>query len=79
MDLNDELYQQAKELAARTGRALKDIVEDALRLAFRPPEPRPAERVNLPQSSAIPGLRPGVDLDSSVALLDLMEEPDAAS
>ena len=71
--LDDELLTRTKELAARTGRSLTGVIEDALRelLARRSP---PAERppVRLP-TFAGKGLQPGVDLDDSAALLDLMD------
>lgn len=79
LDLNDELYRQAKEAALRSGRALKDVIEDALRLAFRPAQPPATHPITLPESQARPGLCPGVDLDSSVSLLDAMEAPDATA
>ena len=79
LEINDELYRQAKETAMRTGRALRDVVEDALRLAFQESESGRRTRMTLPESKAAPGVRPGVDLDNSAALLDLMEGPDATA
>ena len=71
--LDKGLHTEAKELAARTGRSLNAVIEDALRemltrrslAAARPP-------VRLP-TFAGKGLQPGVDLDDSAALLDLMD------
>jgi hypothetical protein len=72
--LEDELLQQAKALAARSGRTLTRVIEDALREAIG----RLEEGVGVSPPS-IPiygdgGVQPGVDLDSSAALLDLMGE-----
>ena len=78
-DLNDALYYQVKEAALRTGRAMKDVVEDSLRLAFKQPEGKPTSRITLPESKAAPGVRPGVDLHNSAALIDLMESPNATA
>jgi hypothetical protein len=71
--LDDELLAQAKEAAKKSGRTLNAFVEDALRLAFAS-EIRQAERrrVCLP-SSGTGGLRPGVNLDSTAQLLDIMD------
>lgn len=75
--LDDELLRGAKETAARTGRTLTGVIEDALREALaRGGENARREHVPLPTFRG-KGLRPGVDLDSTAALLELMDE-DAA-
>jgi hypothetical protein len=76
--LDDQLLTAAKEHAARTGRTLTALLEDALR-AFLALENRPEER----RSRKLPtygegGLQPGVDLDNSAGLQDLMDDPSAA-
>ncbi len=80
VNLDDHLLAQAKELAARSHRTLTSVLEDALRevLSRSGGEPRRG-RIRLPVSDRAPGVRPGVDLDSSAALLDLMERDDASS
>jgi hypothetical protein len=74
--IDDDLLADAKRLAAETGRTLTAVVEDALRevLARRKKEPA-KRRFSLPTINAS-GLRPGVDLNNSAALLDLMESSD---
>jgi hypothetical protein len=71
LTINDEVYRQTKAVAAATGRSVGSLVEEALRtaLALRA---HPSSSVEpLPTS---PGsLLPGVDLDDSAGLLDLME------
>lgn len=75
--LNDHLLQQAKQVAADTGRTLTSVIEDALREAFARREPSQSRaRVKLPTFDG-GGLMPGVDLDNSAGLLDIMEEGDA--
>ncbi len=70
--LDDELLREAKQRAAASGRTLTSVIEDALREAFaRHADKKPGKRVNLPTVSG--HLQPGVDLDDSAALLDLME------
>jgi hypothetical protein len=71
--LDEQLLTEAKKLAAESGRTLTAILEDALReaLARRSPEHKRA-RVRLKTFKG-DGLRPGVDLDDSAALLDTME------
>lgn len=74
--IDDELLAEAKSLGVRTGRTLTKVIEDALRETLargRAAEEAPFE---LPVSTAKGGLRPGVNLDSWVELLDLMESDD---
>jgi hypothetical protein len=71
--LNDDLLAQAKALAARSGRTLTAVIEDALRAALaQSKRSRSREPVELPTFGS-GGLLPGVDLDDSSALLSLME------
>ncbi len=76
--MDDELLRQAKEYAARTGVTLTRVIEDAVRelLAGRL-QARMREPVRLP-TFAGHGLQPGVDLDETASLLDLMDIDDAA-
>ena len=78
MRIDDGLLAAAKEHAARTGRTLTSLFEDALRafLALEKTSKRP-EPTALPTFDG-GGLCPGVDLDSSADLLDVMEGPRAA-
>lgn len=71
--LDDDLLAKAKELAARTGRTLTAVIEDALRAALAQGRRRKRpERIELP-TFGCGGPLPGVDLDDSAALLDVME------
>jgi hypothetical protein len=72
--INDDLYAEVKTLAARTGRTVKAVVEEALRdsLQRRDRARRKKPRVRLPTFGG-GGVQPGVDLDDSASLLDLME------
>jgi hypothetical protein len=76
--VNDELLREAKIAAAEDGKTLTELVEDALRerLARRGAVPA-SRRVSLPTFKGT-GLLPGVDLDDSAGLLDLMEQRSAA-
>lgn len=71
--LSDQLLAQAKKRAADSGRTLTAVIEDALRqsLQRRPATKRPSSvKLRTVKGS---GVRPGVDLDDSSALLDAME------
>lgn len=71
--LDERLLAEAKRYAAESGRTLQSVLEDALRqtLARRRARPR-AKRVRLKTVTGS-GVRPGVDLDDSASLLELME------
>ena len=71
--LDDDLLREAKRHAAATGRTLTAVIEDALRETLgrrRKPDSRPRLRLKTVGGS---GTQPGVDLDDSAALLDLMD------
>lgn len=71
--LDDELLTKAKRAALERGTTLTAVIEDALRRALTPStEPR-RDDVVLPTFRGN-GLQPGVDLDDSASLLDLMED-----
>lgn len=76
MTISDDLLQEAKLLAARTGRSLGEVVDDALRVLLARREERSARDVVLPRYGGS-GLQPGVDLedkDSLALVLDDTEE-----
>jgi hypothetical protein len=71
--LDEQLLAAAKQHAARTGRTLTQLIEDALREVLARAQPaRKRSRVRLP---SVPGrgVQAGVDLDNSAALLELMD------
>jgi hypothetical protein len=71
--LDDDLLRQAKALAARTGRTLTAVIEDGLRETLarhRRRQERPP--VALPTFKG-KGLQPGVDLDDTAGLLDILD------
>lgn len=73
--LDEHLLAEAKKYAAESGRTLTSVLEDALRdtLARRAARVKRA-RVRLKTFKG-DGVRPGVDLDDSAALLDTMQSP----
>jgi hypothetical protein len=76
--LDDELLASAKRAAVERGTTLTAVIEDALRRALRPGPRGPRRPVSLPTFRG-DGLQPGVDLDDTASLLDLMDEPGARS
>jgi Ribbon-helix-helix protein, copG family len=72
INLDDHLLKGLKQLAAKTGRTMTSIIEDAIRQAIRPQKPTSRKKIRLTVVDG-KGLRPGIDLDDSAALLDLMD------
>ena len=73
VSISDPLLAEAKQAAARTGRTLSQVVEDALVQALsRRPEATKRPR-RLPTYGA-GGVLPGVDFVNASALRDLMDE-----
>lgn len=73
--LDDDLAARLRSLARRSGRAFRDVVNDALRRGLaRPPagSPRTPFRVVTRDLGA---LRPGVSLDNIAELIERVEGP----
>jgi plasmid stability protein len=75
--LDDGLLRRAKARAAASGRSLNDFIADAVRAALAVGR-QPGRVVELP---TFPGgvLLPGVDLDDTASLLELMESASPSS
>lgn len=74
--LDEYLLAEAKQRAARSGLTLTAVIEQVLRDSFSRPERPEQPSIKLP-SWGQGWLLPGVDLDDSAALLDLMEREDS--
>jgi plasmid stability protein len=71
--IDDELYREVKARAARSGRTVAAVLEDAVRRGLNPPEQRAGSRyVVRPMGAG--GLQPGVDLTSNVSVREVMDE-----
>ncbi|NGZ99183.1 MAG: DUF2191 domain-containing protein [Nitrospira sp. WS110] len=78
--LDDQLLKSAKRLAHDSGKSLTAVIEDALRqaLARQATSKHTRKLVKLTTVSGH-GVRPGVDLNDSAALLAVMERPRGSS
>ncbi len=72
--INDELLKQAKKRAAEEGRTLTSLVEDGLARILADVKGHPRKRVQLPVSKASGGVMPGVDLNRSSELEEVMDK-----
>ena len=72
--LDDALLDQARREAQRRGETLTALIEKGLRLELAHAKPdRRKLKVAIPVFSGGKGLQPGVDLNNSADLLDIME------
>lgn len=79
VQLEERLVRDAESFAAETGQSLSSVIEDALQSALsRRRQSAPKQRVKL-KTHGSGGLQPGVDLNNSAELLDLLESPNGAS
>lgn len=77
--LDEQLLKDAKRAAVESGRTLTQLIEDSLREALaRRRTAGQRKRVVLPTFKGN-GIMPGVDLNNSAALLDIMEGLDDPS
>jgi hypothetical protein len=72
--LNEALLRDAKAEAARRGETVTALIERGLRLVLASSRKGARrKRIVLPVSTSSGGTLPGVDLDNSAELLDIME------
>jgi len=76
--IDSELLAEAKKLAAESRKSLTAVIEDGLReILSRKKHKGQIKPLKLTTLKG-KGVQPGVDLDDSAALLDLMESDDAS-
>lgn len=71
--IDDELLGRLKEQAARSGRTMSELVEDAVREMLARGRGRDRRKPIRLRTAGGSGPLPGVDLHDSAALLELME------
>jgi hypothetical protein len=72
--IDDELYRAVKERAARSGRTIAAVLEDAVRVGLNEPPPDRARRRYAVVARGRGGLRPGVDLASNTSVLEARDD-----
>ncbi len=71
--LQDKLLERAKRKAAEEGRTFTSLVEEGLMIVLAEPEQKERRRTVLPVSKALGGVLPGVDINNSASLLDVLD------
>ncbi|MGK0190222.1 MAG: hypothetical protein ACI9R3_006044 [Verrucomicrobiales bacterium] len=75
LQLEEGLFREAKEQAAREGKPLKQLLEEGLRLVLKQRRERASSDGNpliLPVSTCSGGTQAGVDLSDNSALEDIL-------
>ena len=73
--IKDDLLQRAKKRATEDGRTLTSLIEDGLVLVLTKSKMARRKRVVLPVSQASGGVLPGVDLNRSGDIEEVMRTP----
>lgn len=73
--INDDLLKRAKKRAADEGRTLTSLVEEGLVLMLSRTKAGRRKRIELPVSKAAGGVLPGIDLNRSSDLEEVMSAP----
>ena len=73
--IKDDLLQRARKRATEEGRTLTSLIEDGLVLVLTKSKVARRKRVVLPVSQASGGVLPGVDLNRSSDLEEVMRTP----
>jgi len=73
--IKDDLLQRARKRATEEGRTLTSLIEDGLVLVLTKSKVARRKRVVLPVSQASGGVLPGVDLNRSGDLEEVMRTP----
>jgi hypothetical protein len=71
--IDDDLYREVKAKAARSGRTVAAVLEDAVRRGLHVCVQRAAMHYEI-RPTGQHGLQPGVDLSSNAAVTELMDE-----
>jgi plasmid stability protein len=77
LTLDDQLAQELKEVAHKTGKSFKEVVNETLRNGLRP------KRASVPKpyrlaTVSLGGVRPGINLDKALSIADAIEDEEIA-
>ena len=75
LTLDDDVAAKLKSLTRRSGRAFRDVVNDALRRALAQAPTASAREPFVVRTRDLGGLRPGLNLDNIGELLEQIEGP----
>lgn len=71
--IDDDLYREVKQRAARSGRTIASVMEDAVRAGLQPPGDGGRREGYAVRPFGEGGLLPGVDLSSNAAVREVLD------
>ena len=78
LTIDDELAQTLKELAYRSGKSFKDVVNETLRAGLTVKKAPPRAKPYKIKPSALGGVIPGIDLNKALQVADALEDEEIA-
>jgi hypothetical protein len=78
LTIDDQIAMALKELAHRSGKSFKQVVNETLRAGLGAPGGRRSRPYKV-KPAALGGVLPGIDLDKALALADAIEDQELAA
>jgi predicted DNA-binding ribbon-helix-helix protein len=78
LTVDDHLAKELKEIAHRTNKPFKQVVNETLRKGLHPPHARTDSKPFRLPSVSLGGVRAGVDLDKALSVADAIEDEEIA-
>ena len=78
LTLDTAIAKQLKEIAHRSGKSFKLVVNETLREGLRRQRRGPAHKRYRIRATALGGVMPGIDLDKALAVADALEDVEIA-
>ena len=78
LTIDDEIARALKELAHRSNKPFKQVVNETLRAGLSTAGTRRSKRYKV-KPAALGGVSPGIDLDKALALADAIEDQELAT
>jgi hypothetical protein len=78
LTIDDGVAKALKELAHRSNKPFKQVVDETLRAGLRAAQARPSRPYKLKPAS-LGGALPGINLDRALALADALEDQELAA
>jgi hypothetical protein len=78
LTIDDAIAKALKDLAHRSNKPFKQVVNEPLRAGLSAPAARKSKRYKV-KPAALGGVLPGIDLDKALALADAIEDQELAA
>ena len=78
LTIDDAIAKALKDLAHRSNKPFKQVVNETLRAGLGAPAVRQSRRYKV-KAAALGGVSPGINLDKALALADAIEDQELAS